>query len=69
MWQRRAPLISFVGNVSYRRNSRLDSKAYADFKYQRGSRYDCVTKVQIEPSPGHSIEAMESASRSYSPMT
>jgi len=40
VWQRRAPLISFVGNVSYRRNSRLDCKAYADFKRRRGDRYD-----------------------------
>jgi radical SAM superfamily enzyme YgiQ (UPF0313 family) len=34
VWQRRAPLISFVGNLSYRRNSRLDCKAYADFNCQ-----------------------------------
>jgi radical SAM superfamily enzyme YgiQ (UPF0313 family) len=35
--QRRAPLISFVGNLSYRRNSRFDCKAYAGFKSQRGN--------------------------------
>jgi radical SAM superfamily enzyme YgiQ (UPF0313 family) len=39
--QRRAPLISFVGNLSYRRNSRFDCKAYADFKSQRGN---CITE-------------------------
>jgi radical SAM superfamily enzyme YgiQ (UPF0313 family) len=37
---RRAPLISIVGNLSYRRNSRLDCKAYADFKCERGNRYE-----------------------------
>jgi radical SAM superfamily enzyme YgiQ (UPF0313 family) len=37
VWQRRAPLISFVGNLSYRRNSRFDCKAYADFRSQRGN--------------------------------
>jgi len=40
VWHRRAPLISLVGNLSYRRNSRLDCRAYADFKYQYGNRYD-----------------------------
>ncbi|MBN2297801.1 MAG: B12-binding domain-containing radical SAM protein [Deltaproteobacteria bacterium] len=32
MWQRRKPLISLVGNFSYRNNLRLNRKAYADFK-------------------------------------
>jgi radical SAM superfamily enzyme YgiQ (UPF0313 family) len=36
VWQRRAPLISFVGNLSYRSNIRVDCKAYEDFKGQRG---------------------------------
>jgi len=40
VWQRRALLISFVGNLSYRSNIRVDCKAYADFKCQRGNRYD-----------------------------
>ena len=39
MWHGRAPLISFVGNFSYRRNSRLECKAYADFKCQQGYKY------------------------------
>jgi radical SAM superfamily enzyme YgiQ (UPF0313 family) len=38
--QRRAPLISFVGNLSYRSNIRVDWKAYANFKCQRRHRYD-----------------------------
>jgi radical SAM superfamily enzyme YgiQ (UPF0313 family) len=32
LWQNRDSLISLGGNLSYRRNSRLDRKAYADFK-------------------------------------
>jgi radical SAM superfamily enzyme YgiQ (UPF0313 family) len=39
VWHGRAPLISFVGNFSYRRNSRLERKAYADFKCQQGHKY------------------------------
>jgi radical SAM superfamily enzyme YgiQ (UPF0313 family) len=31
-WHRRQPLISLVGNLSYRSNCRRDVKAYADFK-------------------------------------
>ncbi len=37
VWQRRAPLISLVGNLSYRSNILVDSKAYADFKNQCGN--------------------------------
>jgi radical SAM superfamily enzyme YgiQ (UPF0313 family) len=40
LWQRRKPLINLVGNLSYRGNSRVDCKAYADFKRHRGNRYD-----------------------------
>jgi radical SAM superfamily enzyme YgiQ (UPF0313 family) len=32
LWQRRKPLISLVGNLSYRNNIRLNLKAYTDFK-------------------------------------
>ncbi len=38
LWQRREPLISLVGNLSYRSNIRMDCKAYADFKRQRCKR-------------------------------
>ena len=37
LWQRRKPLISLVGNLSYRSNIRTDGKAYADYKRQRGN--------------------------------
>jgi radical SAM superfamily enzyme YgiQ (UPF0313 family) len=37
LWQRRAPLINLVANLSYRRNLRLDCKVYAEFKRQRGN--------------------------------
>jgi radical SAM superfamily enzyme YgiQ (UPF0313 family) len=39
LWQRREPLISLVGNLSYRSNTRLDRKAYADYKCQHGGRF------------------------------
>jgi radical SAM superfamily enzyme YgiQ (UPF0313 family) len=32
LWQRREPLISLVGNLSYRRNLQLNFPAYAEFK-------------------------------------
>ncbi|MCX6142462.1 MAG: radical SAM protein, partial [Ignavibacteriales bacterium] len=40
LWQRRKPLVTLVGSLSYRSNLRLNCKAYADFKLQRGNRYD-----------------------------
>ena len=40
VWHRREPLISLVANLSYRGNSLMDYKAYADFKRQQGHRYD-----------------------------
>ena len=32
VWQRREPLINLIGNLSYRKNHRLSSKAYSDFQ-------------------------------------
>jgi len=40
LWHRRQPLISLVGNLSYRRNLRLNGKAYADFKHYSGKRHN-----------------------------
>jgi radical SAM superfamily enzyme YgiQ (UPF0313 family) len=40
LWQRRKPLISLVGNLSYRSNIRVECDAYAHFKFQQGNRYD-----------------------------
>ena len=40
LWQRRKPLISLVGNLSFRTTLRLNCKAYADFKRQRGNGHD-----------------------------
>ena len=34
LWRWRKPLISLVGNLSYRSNSRTDCKTYADFRIQ-----------------------------------
>ncbi len=37
LWRQREPLIALVGNLSYRRNLRLNCRAYADFKRQQGT--------------------------------
>ena len=42
LWQRRKPLISLVGNLSFRGNFRVACKAYADFKRQRGNLHDAA---------------------------
>ncbi len=42
LWQRRNPLISLVGNLSYRNNLRLNRKAYAYFKRYSGNRHNSV---------------------------
>jgi radical SAM superfamily enzyme YgiQ (UPF0313 family) len=41
-WRRRHPMISLVGNLSYRNNVGLDCKAYADFKRCLGDRHNAV---------------------------
>jgi len=43
-WQRREPLLTLVGNLTYRNNSRLESKAFADFTRQRGHRHNSVNE-------------------------
>jgi radical SAM superfamily enzyme YgiQ (UPF0313 family) len=40
LWHRRQPLVSLVGNLSYRSNLRLNSKAYADLKRYVGKRHN-----------------------------
>jgi len=40
LWHRRQPLISLVGNLSYRSNLKLNGKAYADFKHSSGKRHN-----------------------------
>jgi radical SAM superfamily enzyme YgiQ (UPF0313 family) len=40
LWQHRKPLINLVGHLSYRNDLRLNRRAYADFKRQRGNRHD-----------------------------
>jgi len=42
---RRQPLMSLVGNLSYRKNSQLSCKTYAAFKRYLGNRDDCVKKL------------------------
>jgi radical SAM superfamily enzyme YgiQ (UPF0313 family) len=45
-WRRCHPVISLVGNLSYRNNFGLDCQAYADFKRQQGFRYDAARTVE-----------------------
>ena len=40
LWHRRQPLLSLVGNLSYRSNLRLNGKAYANFKRYSGNRHN-----------------------------
>jgi len=40
LWHRRQPLISLVGNLSYRSNLRLNGKAYSEFKAYSGKRHN-----------------------------
>jgi radical SAM superfamily enzyme YgiQ (UPF0313 family) len=40
LWHRRQPLISLVGNLSYRSNIRLNAKAYANFKSYSDNRHN-----------------------------
>jgi radical SAM superfamily enzyme YgiQ (UPF0313 family) len=39
-WQHRQPIISLLGNLSFRSNIRVNCKAYAAFKHQQGNRYN-----------------------------
>jgi len=48
-WRRCHPLISLVGNLSYKKNSGLDRRAYADFKRHQGHRYERVRQMQGSP--------------------
>jgi radical SAM superfamily enzyme YgiQ (UPF0313 family) len=45
LWGRRQPMISLIGNLSYRNNLRLNCKAYADFKHYADNGHDCVKKL------------------------
>ena len=40
LWQRRRPLITLVGNLSYRRNLRLNRRAYGEFERYASTRHD-----------------------------
>ncbi len=45
--QRRHPLISFVGNLSYRNNSRADCRTYAEFQRQRNP-FPRINRMQLQ---------------------
>jgi radical SAM superfamily enzyme YgiQ (UPF0313 family) len=48
LWQRRKPLISLVGNFSYRNNLRLNRKAYEDFKLYSDNKHNSVRESRKE---------------------
>lgn len=48
--ERRHPLLSFVGNLSYRNNIRVDRGAYADFQRQR-RHFPASTGCYCKPKP------------------
>ena len=51
VWHRRQPLISLVGNLSYRSNIRVDGQAYADFKRQRRHSFRNIPNATTKPGP------------------
>jgi radical SAM superfamily enzyme YgiQ (UPF0313 family) len=55
LWRRRRPLIALVGNLSYRNNIRLDCRAYANLKRERGNNRDRVRRVlrRADVADGH----------------
>jgi radical SAM superfamily enzyme YgiQ (UPF0313 family) len=53
LWERRMHVVGLVGNLSYRSNLRLNRKAYADFRRQRGIGHDSA-ESQASTSSGSS---------------
>jgi radical SAM superfamily enzyme YgiQ (UPF0313 family) len=47
LWQRRKPLVSLVGNLSYRNNSRVDCRTYADFQRD----FSVANRMQFQIMP------------------
>jgi len=54
----RRPLITLVGNLSYRSNIRVDCKAYGDFRREQGRRYDTPRRSQGTPNAADRIRAV-----------
>jgi len=50
VWQRRQPLISLVGSLSYRSNIRVDGEAYANFRRQRRDSFHSRPKATTTPA-------------------
>ena len=48
-WHRRHPLISLVGNLSYRSNTRVDRQSYADFTHDLSSLFGSTQMKQMQP--------------------
>ena len=50
LWQRRAPLISLVGNLSYRSNFQRDCRSYAEFQRQLARRGQEAPPQTLRPA-------------------
>ena len=51
LWRFREPLITLVGNFSYRSNIRLDAEIYSEFRRHCESRGDRAKESRGEPNP------------------
>jgi len=49
-WQRRQPLISLVGNLSYRSNIRVDGEAYANFRRRHHDSFRSLPNATASPA-------------------
>jgi radical SAM superfamily enzyme YgiQ (UPF0313 family) len=58
----RKPLITLIGNLSYRSNIRVDCNAYADFRREHGHRHNTPSGSQRAPIATERIKAVESPS-------
>lgn len=64
VWHRRHPLITMLGNFSFKKNSQLSHRALAEFKAQRSYAHDLVHVVRTLPEPSPE-KTMKESERSY----
>ncbi len=63
LWHRRQPLISLVGNLSYRSNLKLHSQAYADFKDYWVNRHNSIKQTGRTEAEKSSIKIVSEKSK------
>ncbi len=64
LWQCREPLITLVGNLSYRNNIRLGAEAYSEFRRHFGSRHNSARESgrDLNPEGGAAMRIAEVSS-------